>query len=100
MIVVELLQTKIVNFRDLCSKGLINDLKEAATCEVSKVCRLSCHRCPYVVENVDIEKIHLQGLSSYTIKLKKSEDQQLLISITAPDINNWLIINDLPLITP
>ncbi len=100
MIVVKVLQTRVVNFRDLCSKELINDLKEAASCEVRTVCSLLCHRCPYVLENIDIEKIILEGLSSYTIKLEKTEDEQLLIYITAPGIDNWLTINNLPFITP
>ena len=100
MILDKFLQTRVVNFRDLCSKELINDLKEAATCEVRTVCRLLCERCPYILEHIDVEKINLTGLSSYTIKLQKTEDEQLLISITAPDIDNWLIKNDLPLTTP
>lgn len=100
MIVVKFLQTRVVNFKDLCSKELINDLKEAATCEVRTVCRLLCHRCPYLLENIDIEKINIEGLSSYTIKLEKAEDEQLLISITAPSIDTWLTRNNLPFITP
>lgn len=99
MIVVKFLQTRIVNYRDLCSKELINDLKEVATCEVRRVCRLSCHSCSYVLENIDIRKMNIKGLSSYTIKLEKAEDEQLLISITAPDIDSWLIKNNLPFIT-
>ena len=99
MIVAKFLQTRIVNYRDLCSKELINDLKEAATCEVRTVCRLSCNRCPYVLENIDTGKINVKGLSSYTIKLKKAANEQLLISITAPNIDNWLVKNNLPFIT-
>ena len=99
MIVVKLLQTRIVNYRDLCSKKLINDLREAATCEVISVCQLPCNRCPYVLEYIDTEKINVKGLSSYTIKLEKVEDEQLLVSITAPDIDKWLIKNNLPFIT-
>ncbi len=96
---VKFLQTRVVNYRDLCSKELINDLKEAATCEVIAVCRLPCNRCPYVLENIDTEKVNVKGLSSYTIKLEKVEDEQLLISITAPNIDKWLIKNNLPFIT-
>ena len=99
MIVVKLLQTRVVNYRDLWSKELINDLKEAATCEVTAVCSLPCERCPYVLENIDIKNINLEGLSSYTIKIEKVEDEQLLISITAPNIEQWLIKNNLPFIT-
>ena len=99
MIVVKFLQTRVVNYRDLCSKELINDLKEAACCEVRTVCRISCHRCPYVLENIDTEKINVKGLSSYTTKLEKAEDERLLISIiTASGIDNWLIKNNLPFI--
>ena len=100
MIVNNFLQTRIVNCRDLYSKELINDLKEAATCEVRTVCRKSCHHCPYVLEKIDTEKINVKVLSSYIINLEKAGDEQLLISITAPGIDNWLIKNNLPFITP
>ena len=93
---VKLLQTRIVTYKDLCSKELINDLKQAATCDVRTVCRLSCLHCPYLLENIDTRKIIIKGLSSYTIKLEKAEDEQLLISISAPSIDNWLIKNNLP----
>lgn len=99
MIVIKFLQTRIVNYGDLCAKELINDLKEAATCEVRTVCRLSCHRCSFVLENIDTGKINVKGLSSYTIKLEKAEDEQLLVYITAPGIDDWLIKNNLPFIT-
>ena len=92
----KLLQTRIVTYADLCAKGLISDLKQAATCEVKRVCRLSCLNCPYVVENIDTKKINIGGLSSYNIKLKKGPDEQLLIFISAANIDNWLIENNLP----
>jgi hypothetical protein len=98
--VVKLLQTRGVHFMDLSSKELINDLKEAVTCEVSNVCALPCHRCPYIREKIDIEKIKIEGLNSYTIKLEKIEEQQLLIYITATGIDNWLTKNNLPFILP
>lgn len=96
---VKSLQTKVVNYKDLCSKKLINDLREAATCEVMPVCQLPCNRCPYVLKYIDTEKIKVKGLSSYTIKLEQIEDEQLLISITAPNIDKWLRKNNLPFLT-
>jgi len=97
MIMAKSLQTRIINVRYLCDKNLINDIKEAAICEVRTVCRFVCHRCPCVPELIDVEKLQLKGLSSYFIQLKKEEDGELLISITVPGIDNWLIMNNLPL---
>lgn len=94
------LPTRVINVKYLCSHNLINDLKEAATCEVRSVCRFVCHRCPCTPEYIDLEKIKLVGLSSYTIQLKKAEDGQLLIAITMLGIDNWLIMNNLPFVTP
>jgi hypothetical protein len=100
MIVAKILQTRAVNFKDLCSKNLINDIKEAAICEVRNVCGLACHRCPYVLDYIDFDKVYLKGLSTCSIKLEKTESDQLLIFITAPDLDNWLTINNLPFIVP
>lgn len=90
-----LLPTRVVTYADLCAKGLINDLKQAATCDVRTVCRLSCINCPYVIENIDTKKITIEGLSSYSLELKKGQEGQLLIFISAPDIDNWLIKHNL-----
>ena len=95
----KLLQTRTVTYRDLCAKGLINDLKQAASCDVSRVCRLSCLNCPYLIENIDTIKIAIKGLREYSIKLKKVEDERLLMSISAPRIDDWLIRNNLHLKT-
>ncbi len=95
----KLLQTRTVTYRDLCAKGLINDLKQAASCDVSRVCRLSCLNCPYLIENIDTIKIAIKGLREYTIELKKAEDEPLLMSISAPSIDDWLIRNNLHLKT-
>ena len=92
---VKLLQTRVVNYRELCSKELINDLKEAATCEVRTVCRLPCNRCPSAVENINAKRVNIKGLNSYSIKLEKVENEQLLIVITAPNLDNWLLRNNL-----
>ena len=94
------LQTRVVNFNDLFSKKLINDLKEAATCEVNSLCTLPCNRCPYAPDRINIEKIRIKGLNSYTVKLEKTKDEELLIYITAKSLDKWLQINDLPFITP
>ena len=90
-----LTQTRAIDFISLSSKALINDLKEAATCDVRTVCRLACHRCPYVVNNMDMTKINLNGLSSYSIELIKKEDQQLMLNITTENLDNWIAINHL-----
>ena len=87
------MQTRIVNFRDLSPTTLISDLKEAATCDVKTVCRLPCHRCPHVIERINEKKIRLKFLNSYTVKLVKKEDGQLVVYIAAPNIDNWLKIN-------
>ena len=97
---VQFLQTRIVNYRDLYSKELVNDLKEAATCEVRTVCRIPCNRCPYMLENMNTEKINIKGLSSYCIELEQTEDDQLLLYVTARALDNWLIKNNLPYRTP
>lgn len=97
MIMDKSLQTRIINVRHLCDKNLINDIKEAATCEVRTVCRFVCHHCPCVPELIDVRKLQLAGLSAYIIQLKKEENGELLISITEPNIDNWLIMNNLPL---
>lgn len=96
----KLLQTKTVSYLDLCSKGLINDLKEAATCEVRTVCRISCNHCPYILENIDTQKITVKRLGIYTIALEKAENEPLLISITSTNISSWLHKNKLPVIPP
>ncbi len=93
-------QTRIVSCKDLYAKDLIIDIKEAAVCDVRTVCRLACHHCPYVLENIDAEQINIKGLHAYTIKLEKAENGQLLLSITAPDIENWLRENSLPYTRP
>jgi len=89
------LQTRAIDFISLSSKGLVSDLKEAATCEVRNVCSLPCHRCPYVMNNIDVTKIHLKGLNNYRIELMKQEDDQLLLSITAKNLDNWIAVNHL-----
>lgn len=93
------IQTRTVIYKDLCSKDLINDLKEAAICEVKTVCRLPCDRCPNVLKNIDAEKINIKGLNASTIKLEKVENEQLLISITALKIESWLLKNNFPFTT-
>jgi uncharacterized Fe-S cluster-containing protein len=99
MAMVKFLQTITVIYKDLCSKDLTNDLKEAASCEVRTVCRLACDRCPYAFKNIDAEKINIKGLHAPVIKLEKVENEQLLISITALNIESWLQKNNLSFTT-
>jgi hypothetical protein len=96
---INLLQTRAVNYKDLYSKCLISDLKEAATCEVKTVCRLPCDRCPSPVEYIDIKRVYIKGLDAYFIKLEKVENEQLLIVITSPNLDSWLLKNNLPFTT-
>ena len=99
MVKAKLLQTRAVSYEDLCLRGLINDLNESATCEVKTVCRLACNRCPYPFDNIDAKKIKLKGLKNDNITLQKTQNEQLLIVITAPGIDDWLLKNNL-LFTP
>ena len=96
---VNFLQKRVVNYKELCSKELISDLKEAATCEVRRVCCLPFNRCPLPVENINVKKVNIKGLNSYSIKLKKVENEELLIIITAPHLDNWLLRNNLSFTT-
>jgi hypothetical protein len=100
VLMVRFLQIRTVNCKELYAKGLINDLKEAATCEVRTVCRLSCCHCPYALENINIEKVNVKGLSTYTLILEKIENEQLLISLTAQNLDSWLLKNNLSSINP
>jgi hypothetical protein len=90
-----LLQTHAIDFLSLSAKGLVNDLKEAVTCDVHNVCSLPCDRCPNMMNNIDLTKIILYGLNNYTIELIRQEDQQLLFNITAKNLDNWIAINHL-----
>lgn len=100
MIVDKSLHTRVLNFKHLCEKDLINDIKEAATCEVHSVCRFVCHRCPSVPRQMDVGKIKLKDLSSHTIQLTKSKSGELLILVTVPGIDHWLMSHDLPFTIP
>jgi|GEM_PF-3430192 len=95
MINAKLLQTRSVSYEDLCLRGLINDLNESAICEVKTVCHLACNRCPYPLDNIDTKKIKLKGLKTDNITLQKMQNEQLLIIITAPGIDDWLLKNNL-----
>ena len=90
-----LLQTHIIDFLSLSSKGLISDLKEAVTCDVRNVCSLPCNRCPNMMNNIDLTKIILNGLNNYSIELIRQEDQQLLLSVSAKDLDYWIAVNHL-----
>ncbi len=85
-----------VSYQDLCSKGLISDLKKAAICDVKTVCRLSCNRCPNVCSAIDLEKIAVVGLQLDHILIKQTEETgNLDLHLSADNIVVWLKKNDI-----
>jgi len=89
------LQTRAIDFISLSSKHLVSDLKEASICDVSHVCALACDHCPYVVNNIDTNKVNLSGLSNCSIELIKQKDEHLLLNITAVKLDKWIENNHL-----
>ncbi|WP_354624502.1 hypothetical protein [Psychromonas sp. MME2] len=90
-------KTRFLHYTELSAKELINDLKDAVRCDVATVCCLPCNRCPYLHKHIDTKKIQLKGLRAYSIKIITTKEQHLLLSITAPDIDTWLEINNIPI---
>ena len=85
-----------VSYHDLCSKGLISDLKQAAICDVKNVCRLSCNRCPNVCNAIDSEKIEFAGLQVDQVMIKQIEyTDDLDLHLSADNIVIWLEKNDI-----
>lgn len=85
-----------VSYKDLCSKGLISDLKLAAVCEVRTVCRLSCDRCPNVCNAIDFEQISVAGLQLDHIAIKQTgQPGNLEVHVSATNIVVWLEKNGL-----
>lgn len=80
----------IVSYQDLCSKGLISDLKQAALCDVRTVCRLSCNNCPNVCVNINFKKISIVGLQPDTLMIKYTENDDLYIHMSGEHILVWL----------
>ena len=86
-----------VNYQDLCSKGLVSDLKLAAVCDIKKVCRLPCDRCPNVWHMVDLQKVSLTGLKTQNMEIKQmNEGSALELNFSAENPIAWLNKYDIP----
>jgi hypothetical protein len=85
----------VVSYQDLCSKGLISDLKQAALCDVKTLCRLSCNTCPNVCAHINLKKVFLVGLQPDSLIIKQSENEDLDIHMSGEGIIVWLDKNEL-----
>lgn len=68
--------TKSLN-QDLCSKGLISDLKQAALCNLKTLCRLFCNNCPNVCVNINFKKVFFAGKQPDSLIIKHTENDDL-----------------------
>lgn len=88
--------TIAVSYQDLCSKGLISDLKQAAKCDVKHLCSLSCNRCPNISDSIDLEKITILGLKLDHIEIKTTEEvDNFDLHLSGDNITEWLQKNDI-----
>ncbi|ABM03415.1 hypothetical protein Ping_1618 [Psychromonas ingrahamii 37] len=85
----------VVSYQDLCSKGLISDLKQAALCEVKTLCRLSCNNCPNVCVDINLKKVSFVGLQPDSLIIKYTENEDLDIHMSGEHIIVWLDKHDL-----
>jgi len=80
-----------VSYQELSSKGLISELKHAASCDMKNVCRLACNRCPNVFDSIELEEVVIQGLNLDYIVIKKSRDSEdFYLHLSAKNIVDWL----------
>lgn len=81
-----------ISYKDLSAKGLISDLKQAATCDIKYVCRLPCNRCPQVFSAIDIQAVKMTGLElKYaTINKTQPDDGDIELQINADNQISWL----------
>ncbi|GLS91434.1 hypothetical protein GCM10007916_25030 [Psychromonas marina] len=86
-----------VSYQDLCAKGLINDLKLAATCDIKCVCRLSCNRCPKVFSSIDIQKVRIKGIQlDYVAFIKtQADDDDIELHLNADNLQALLKENNI-----
>lgn len=80
----------VVSYQDLCAKGLISDLKQAALCDVKTLCRLSCNNCPNVCTDINFKKVFFVGLQPDSLMIKHSENEDLDMYMSADNIILWL----------
>ncbi|MFT6925514.1 MAG: hypothetical protein ACJAZP_001098 [Psychromonas sp.] len=80
----------IVSYQDLCAKGLISDLKQAASCDVKTLCRLSCNNCPHVGVDINLKKVSFVGLQTDLVMIKHSKNDDLDIYMSGEHIIAWL----------
>jgi len=80
----------VVSYQDLCTKGLISDLKQAALCDVKTLCRLSCINCPNVCVDINLKKVSFVGMKPDTLLIKPTEKEDLDIHLSGDHILLWL----------
>jgi len=80
----------VVSYQDLCVKGLISDLKQAALCEVKTLCRLSCHTCPNVCIDINLKKVSFVGLQPDSLMIKPTGNEDLDVHLSGEHIILWL----------
>jgi hypothetical protein len=85
----------VVSYQDLCSKGLISDLKQAALCDVKTLCRLSCNHCPNVCADINVKKVFIVGLQPDSLIIKNTENEDLDIHLSGEHLIAWLDKHDL-----
>jgi hypothetical protein len=79
------------SYEVLWSKGLINDLKQAATCDIRYLCRIPCDRCPNTSSKFNLEKIKISGLDNYNLQIHKISTANIFITINAEGISHWAL---------
>ena len=80
----------VVSYQDLCTKGLISDLKQAALCDVKTLCRLSCINCPNVCVDINLKKVSFVGLQPDSLVIKPTVNEDLDIHMSGEHIILWL----------
>ncbi|WP_028864600.1 hypothetical protein [Psychromonas aquimarina] len=84
------LHSRVFSYKELSSKGLITDLKEAAGCEIKRVCRIACGNCPNVTAGIKLDEVLIVGLKSYSVIITDAERDDLNIFLSAENIDDWL----------
>ena len=79
------------SYEGLWRKGLISDLKQAATCDIRHLCRIPCDKCPNTSSKFDLDKIKISGLANYDLRLHKINTNNIFITIKAEGINLWAL---------
>lgn len=79
------------SYEALWRKGLISDLKQAATCDIRHLCRIPCDKCPNTSSKFDLDKIKISGLDNYNLQIHKINTNNIFITIKAEDISRWAL---------